>query len=396
MIRLVILVVILYIYFHNPVLSISGGIGLCKMLYPLALFYLIAYGPNKLRLQYKSEIAILELLFLFILFRTLCEGDPIIVYTTIIMLIECYLIPMLFSNYWYKWGLSFSNYITYVLLVSALASIITTACIVIPSFGYYVRFTLQEVGSTDFLLENYYRGYGISDSLVSAYGYIQGACFAIGYKYRKANRWFLYFMPFVFVSVFINARTGAIVAAIGIIIELYQNHNYKTVLSTLFVAALFVGLTPYFMKFYNFSDETLIFFNDFIEQIDGTREDSAISALNDGFKWPRDIFEWILGRGEDIFYLSSGMRSDIGYSIQLNYGGVVYILILFCLWRKLVKNMLLVDFDRFIPFFILSTILVLNYKCNMMVNNGYLRFVLLAYFMFVGNKINSIATNQNN
>lgn len=56
-------------------------------------------------------------------------------------------------------------------------------------------------------------------------------------------------------------------------------------------------------------------------------QSSNIEILQNMIVYPSDLGEWIFGKGESIFGIS-GQNSDIGYIIQLNYGGIIYCILL--------------------------------------------------------------------
>ena len=118
-----------------------------------------------------------------------------------------------------------------------------------------------------------------------------------------------------------------------------------------------------------------------------------IFTLNNGFKWPSDVDEWFIGQGKDIFQADKNKRSDVGYSIQLNYGGICYLLILYGLIIGIFKNMSRYKIDTFFPLFFAASLMLLNYKANILSNSGYFRMVMMFYFVLVlcrGNNVNVV------
>ena len=390
-----IIVICLYAYLHNPLLKPLGGVGLCKVLYLLSLVYIISdinSFKRTLRL-FKAEFNIMTLLLVFVLIRSLVGGDPVILYIKIVLLIECFVIPIAFVTYWYKNNYTFEKLVTCILIVSSIAAFVTTACVMNPSFGSFIRNELQK--SSEYVLSQEYRGFGISDSLTSSYGYIQGACFVLAYKYFKTNKWVALFMPFMLFSSFINARTGLIVAVVGMLIILWSTRSLKTGLGLGAFIAVLLFFVPYFIDIINPSERSVEFMTDFFEQMTQPGENETVTSLNEGFKWPSDALEWIMGKGVDIFQLQSGKRSDVGYSIQLNYGGLLYLFILYGLILKMVRKLLILRFDAFYPLFIFVSLALLNYKANIFNNSGYFRMMMLLYvFIVVLNNKNNLHYNK--
>lgn len=381
--KYIIIILGIYAYLFNPLLSVFGGMGLCKILYFFAFVYILAEYKSFRRslLVFKKEFSLLALLIIFVLLRTLIGGDSVILYTRIILLIESFIIPLAFAVYWTKQKQGEGQLIKCILIVSSVAAIISTLCVVNPSFGYYVRNELQI--SSDYIIGHEFRGFGVSDSLLSSYGYIQGACFALAYKYIKQYKWVIIFMPFILFSSFVNARTGLIIAVIGLLIVWFSNRSIKSGIALTFFVAALIYFVPFFMNIINPSERTVDFMKDFFEQMASPGENTTVATLNNGFKLPSDVDEWFIGQGIDIFQADVNKRSDVGYSIQLNYGGICYLLILYGLIFVILKKMYRYKIDSFFPLFFAASLLLLNYKANILSNSGFFRMVMMVYFVLM-------------
>lgn len=389
--------VAVYIYLHNPVLTITGGMGLIKLLYPFALIYLIGnYNSFSYELgnTFSQISKFFILLLIYSIFRGIIGGDMLISYSHLIMYFECLVFPILFALYWKSKGLSSNYFIKVVLAVSSLASIITTLCILSPSFGTYVRFVLLTTPKDSYLAEALFRGFGISEELTSGYGYVQAISFVLGIHYYKKNKWYAFFMPLVILSVIVNARTGIVVMIAGVILHLLTIRSLNSLISTFAMFVLLFVLTTFAFDNIDISDETsdfiLGFFNETNEiTTSKSLSDSQTTAalFSDMIILPNSINEWIFGRGINIFKLARG-NSDIGYFIQLNYGGLIYIFIWLRILMWFYHKLKEVSLGSFLPLFIIFTLLILNTKGNTLSNGSVMRFIMLFLSVMVLNTKN--------
>ena len=398
-----------YAYIHNPILSLTRGIGLIKLLYPIAIISFIANTKSCTRLFsfYQKEMLLFSFLFIYALFRGALGGETTISYAHFILLIECFFLSGIFTAYWYKTGRTEQDYIRLILIVSAVASAISTLCVAIPSFGTYVRFQLQITPEDSVLADALFRGFGISEELTSGYGYVQSICFVVGLRYIKDNKWFIVFMPMVILSVVLSARTGIIIMAIGVVLHLLTLQKAKYAFATVGVFAILITFAFLFFKSLDLSEESIDFVQGFFDEASEMRESNdfagstTTSALfNDMIIWPRDIGEWIIGRGYSLFLAKTG-NSDIGYIIQLNYGGLAYMFIWVMILFRLFTRMRKKCFDKFIPLFLIVSILILNVKGNTLSNGSIMRFTMLIYFVLSYNiskatsRVSSVFNSKN-
>lgn len=389
LVSLTILVLIVYAFIHNPILTITGGIGIIKFLYPIAFvfFLLNTHACTKLFQKYSREFISLFLILFFSLFRGLVGGDFVLAYSHLILLIECFILPCVFAVYWISKGRTTQDLIKLLLLVSAIASLISTLCVVIPSFGTFVRFELQVTPQDSYLADALFRGFGISEELTSGYGYIQAICFVFGLRYINESKWYVLFMPMVILSIILSARTGIIIVALGIILHFFTLKKPGMALSSILVFSILIVFAISFFNWLDLSEDSLNYIQGFFDETTEIGESRDLTAstttnalFNDMIILPRDFGEWIIGRGYSIFYAKTD-NSDVGYIIQLNYGGLIYVLLWFIFLFKLFSNMKRKCFDKFMPLFLFISILILNLKGNTLSNGSVMRFVMLIYFI---------------
>lgn len=389
-------ILILYFYLHNPIFTLTGGVGAIKLLYPLAFLYWLTKNVacSKAVYHFRGVLKYLVLILFFVIFRYVIGGDSSPIYFNVIMLLEVYFLPITIVVFLKNNNFQSKDFITLLLVISAIASVITAACVAIPSFGSYVRHSLLLFNQNDYLMENLYRGFGISDSLTSSYGFIQGVMLALGIFYLKDNKWFLLFIPFMLFSILLNARTGIILAVIGILLTFICKKQFKYMLITLGVTFIVISLIPFFISSLGLSDDSLLFITGFFDEVISVFESKDISSSNTTsalfdsmIVWPDDLFQWILGRGFSLFRADFHVNSDVGYINQLNYGGLVYVFILLSFFFYLIKQMKYRHVDRFIIYMFIFSALILNVKCDFFCNIGIFRlFLLMFYFNVLNDK----------
>ena len=104
--------------------------------------------------------------------------------------------------------------------------------------------------------------------------------------------------------------------------------------------------------------------------------------------WPEDLSQWTVGRGVSVFGGEKNMNSDIGYINQINYGGLIYVLLILYLFIVLIKRMLKSKIDKFFIYSFIFISLLLNFKTSFFTNVGIFRLFILIYFaMFYYNFI---------
>ena len=165
-------------------------------------------------------------------------------------------------------------------------------------------------------------------------------------------------------------------------------HKFS-LLGQLFVAVLLLVL---FLQQTNLLDEhanTLEWiaegFMEISNLLSGEQSDevSTFDALAKMIVIPDTVMGIIFGTGRSV-YLERN-NSDIGYIIQLNYGGVIsvlfFIIIVFKLYRKLKRNNL--SKNRWFNYVFLGTFLICNIKGHFFSTLSGIRMLMLLFFVYV-------------
>src|SRR5690606_3043668 len=128
----------------------------------------------------------------------------------------------------------------------------------------------------------------------------------------------------------------------------------------------------------------------------GTSQASYSTAnvlFEDMFVLPNNMQEWLIGKGYSI-YTGTIRTTDMGYLLQLNYGGVFYMAFLLILVVSIFRNLKWSENKQLI-LFLLGVILIANFKGEFLLNNGGFRLIslLVIYYSFFA--VNNLSALKN-
>lgn len=205
-------------------------------------------------------------------------------------------------------------------------------------------------------------------------------------------------------SILVNARTGFLVAIIGVVVMLLFSQKKISVVLASVVFIVFIRLFFPFILL-TMDGQTVLWLTDFFNELDSlfvnksTEDAATINTLTKTMVvWPDNIFEWIFGRGYSIFLESEpGVgTSDVGWILQLNMGGIILFMIWLALFKTLFRRIRMMSMDRSLIILIIGTILIGNTKGDMLGNTGMLRLVMLIMLFFIYDTNKSHVCNGNN
>lgn len=378
MLRYILITISAYIYIFNPVFSILPNTDSLMILYPL-IFLFFKDNYRKDFKKYNDILKYWVLIFVFISLRTLFGGDQVYIYSWIGYLIETVFITFFLSKIIASQHV---NIVKLLLLTSSIAATISCLCLFLPFFDAFIR-TIQ-IEYTEVNSQRIFRAFGLAQGLNFEFGIIQGLILGIGLFYIKKHRWYIMFIPFVIISILINARTGFIVVILALFFYLFSNRNYKTLLGSF---VLFLLISMVYSSLENFiPTETFLWIEEFFLELEDVIMGTANARYNTNetlqemLIWPKDLFAWIFGTGYSLFRVKSGAHSDVGYINQLAYGGIIYVILLYRMCYIMVKRC-----RNIIPFylflFLILSVLIVNFKGSVFGNNGGI-FKVLVLFSF--------------
>jgi hypothetical protein len=98
---------------------------------------------------------------------------------------------------------------------------------------------------------------------------------------------------------------------------------------------------------------------------------------------PDNIIPTLIGTGKDLFYGGYNEHSDIGYIIQLNYGGLIYCLLLLGLILYMSFRLRKYPNNQWFSYLFLGTVLICNWKGYFIFTNIGFRLLSILYFYYI-------------
>ncbi len=337
--------VIIYVYINNPFFRFLHGLSSLYLFVPFLIF-LADKNIRSFLFKIKGYVLLLFAVFLFCIFRSALGGDPVYIRTSFFKIITFAFLPVIFLRFIYRNSLSFDKIINY---FGWTCVIITTICVLNPTLNnFFTHVITIPAESTE---DVSFRGFGLSSNLSSGYGTVLVVTYVF-FVYKKLFKKKINYLiiPFIFLSIIVNARTSAIVLCLVMICQLGLS-IYKYMI-LFFVIFLFMAVAPSISEIpflpYETSLWVQLFFDEIQDILLGTSNTDKTTLdviINNHLVFPQNTFQWFLGRGYNIFNIGSE-NSDIGFLRQINYGGIIYLILLLLpflyLMRKVSNNYLLV------------------------------------------------------
>ena len=272
-----------------------------------------------------------------------------------------------------------------ILLVSMIASFISFLSLVFPQFK---ELLFSYFSYDDKLLIYVWRGFGLSNDLLYTYSVAQASIFCFLLETKNRVLIILGFIPFS-VAVLFNARIGLLPIALYFIYKVIVERRLSILLYLLALIIVLVVVIVY-SGIYDEYESTFSWLLDAFAETSnvvlGTSFDvqsSNIEILQNMIVYPSDLGEWIFGKGESIFGIS-GQNSDIGYIIQLNYGGIIYCILLAFFFFLIVYRLFKMGIKKEWYFFVVPIlILLLNYKGDVFQSSSFMRVFMVIYLLTI-------------
>lgn len=231
-----------------------------------------------------------------------------------------------------------------------------------------------------------FRMYGLARGYTFSMPLFQGLCIIIASVLGtyKSSRYYL-LIPFYVVSVALNARIALMslfIAPFIIFFFRFKKHPIKQIFSVLF---LFIA-TYYLVQIIRYQAENSSYFSFWnwlhsgIDEVISFKSGEAkgnLVALTDTMWFRPEGFGLLFGTGEIVFGRSY-KPSDIGYVVNLYYGGVVFSILLytsyFVLLMKYRSNNLI---EKSVNLSIVAYLFIANFKGNVFYPNEVINGVLI-------------------
>lgn len=374
-------IICIYIYINNPILVMTNGIGTIKILYPIAIMYLIYYHRSSIYLftVFKTETILFILLLIFTIFRTAFGGNELYIRSMTTAAFENVIITAFLAIFLMK--NKGDNWLNSIILVGIVGALISVACLTNPSINIYIK-ELQVLN--DFSTEATFRSFGLADGLTFSYGISQGIILSILILNSQNKLKYLLFSPLLIVSSLFNARTGILIVGVILIYEIFANRRIK----------FFAIIGGVFLTVVTFSDFLILsvdnedatkwvsgFFLEIGDSLTGSKNadyNTAEVLFEDMVVLPSDTLEWIFGSGQSSF-LSSDKNTDIGFFLQLKYGGLIFVILLysivFYMFFKTYKD----KKNRWFSVLLFVSFILANIKGDFIPSSGGFRLLFLLY-----------------
>lgn len=383
-VKYIAIIIALYLFINNPVLVSLGGIGTIKILYPIGFIYLIFYNKlSEIAKMFKKEIVFFILIILFSFIRAAFGGEMDYVRTFIIALIENIIIAnflayILIRN-------PDSNWKTPVIHIGILGAIISTACFANPTINIFIK-NLQV--SNDFIFENNFRNFGLADGLTYSYGITQGVIFSLLLLNLKNNYKYLLFIPLFLISILFNARTGIFSVFFVLLYIIIVRKKFKTLIilfAIFFMSSLVLENSQLLVK----NEQTVEWVTGFFKEINDLVTGSNTADYNTSqvlfeemLVFPSNTTEWIVGSGVSSFGLQN-KSTDIGFLLQLKYGGLVFTTLLLLLFLTMIKRLYFLKKYGWYLYLIIIATIISNLKGDFIPNSGGFRLLFLIYVIII-------------
>lgn len=367
------MIVILYIYIFSPhpfdFLSLYS-------LFPFALYSLFCKDCRKFL---KNNLWLLKYLFLiclFSIFRWILGGDEIFVRSALVDIIFDYLVPVGILSF-FKVRFQVTSIQKILIVVFLVASLISVFLIINPQYAIATRviFDSTSIYTDDRFIAR--RQFGISQYLLFTYSILMA--FMAG-KFICINKMRFFIMGLLCVIAFaFNARTGFVILFIYILVYVYINkfNILKFKYFLLIPLILAIGIPFIAAKFPETYEWIIDAFVDVFRP--GDSKEGTLETLNSYVFFPEDLQTWLIGEGFSRFHNMS-KNSDVGYVNQIFYGGIIYFILLFRLYFKIIKRYYKLSADKIAFVGLIATILISNYKGFAFSSNELTRFILISMF----------------
>lgn len=354
--------------------------------------YIVFVNRNvvlELFLNFKSEFYFLILILLYSILRDLFVGAEVLSFRFLAWFFQAFVFGFMLIKFF---GNNYAKLFMSLYWASVLAAIFSLLLVLFPSLDdLYKVIKLEEVDIYE-NMEVRHRAFGISENLTFTYSFVLG--FFAGYTLIILNENKLLIIPFLLLSlgVMYNARIGLLPILISFAFLIFsgslKNLGFFILLSLIVLFSIY-SFNPVLYDRVLFNQEWVLeFFYEISDSLFGTNmsvtNSMTLDLLTDKFiVLPQTLFSWIFGTGEFLF-TKAGMNSDIGYIIQLYYGGLILTILLGVLnilfFFRLIR---LRGFsDWFTVVFVLS-VLALNFKGFLFAATPGGRMLFLLYMCFI-------------
>lgn len=331
LLRNLLMIILTYLFIFNPPFAFMP-VSVLKILYVLVLPFLFikSFRRSFYRSFQKPILCMLLLIFYSFFIKFIFSSKANFATANLFILVESFFMAYVLARFYVRFYKEKAE--LWLLGVLLIAALISFYLILHPDFNLYVRETLLITSDLDNTKDLLFRSFGIADSLIFTYPVVLGLGVCIALKQAELNKWF-YLVAFLFlIVIFFNARLGIVPIVLFYLYQIVKKRRFLKIVGqlSLLVVLFMVIASSDLAKEY---EQTIAWVTDGFTEISNlllgeeNEKTGNTDVLKTMFFFPDDIVGWLLGTGKDVFLASR--NSDIGYILQLHYGGIPYVLLCF-------------------------------------------------------------------
>lgn len=403
-------ILILFLYIYSPAIkfipvNISYLIILCAIAY-------ISIGNNLGKLiqflQYKPIITFLFFYFfsiLYILLVPLFTNGPYdnsFLITYIRLLLDIIIvIPFLVFIFHFELNYSFTDFLNLLVKIGVIQGVIATLMFIIPAIRDFV-FTYVMDPPSEKLVRELYRGYGLANDFYFSVPLFQGLIFVVNsiLFINTSNKKYLFYYPFILLSMVMNARVTLVVIPIFFLIIFILSFYYDDLkwiqrMSALFIilSILITAIITYFLLNPEKAQSILWIMEGVLGGLGALggnlSESKTLSIIaTEHFHFPHHSYEVLFGEGLMVFgNPHSPVRSDLGYIRYIYYGGITLSILFYFSIINLSINRIKRTSAVLVKALILSLLVItflVHFKGDIFNSSAYLKgyFLILIYTFY--------------
>ena len=330
----------------------------------------------------------MALIIIYSLFRGALGGDINLAINDFMGIMSLFLIPFFFIGYGNKIGIGNVEELTkYVLYAVTLGVASTILALLIPSVDDFIRNVFIKYREGELGNEMKFRGFGLGSNMTSFFSFCIGMAVAFSFIYGKKEKWFKWIILLALIACLVNARTGIIIAVVGILVYFIFNKNYAGLIT---VGILGVVAYSYIFDILGLflGDETIEWVSVFMDQMEAMASGDTSEGGLDYFTQdmaiaPDSVLGWVFGYGISPFGGATidgkYYFSDMGFVIQLFYGGIIFCILLYVLVLRVCLRLWKMRQYAF-AVFLLLTFLIINFKGRFLFATPGFALALLFYY----------------
>jgi len=398
----IIIIVFLFLYeppiFNFNILHILGLISIGYILFHFTYF-------NKNFSLYKIMLIYFFMFTLVIYMLTvtnISNNNYTNILSPLFWILDIIPISIMLSIYFKRNKYSFYDFINVIIYVSFIQAVISILTFSFSSLQELTIAQLINYGYYDYLIElSKYRIYGFASNLTYSTPILQSVIAVIAvYLSITKNIKYLFFVPFILFSSFVNARTSIIIFLSGLLLIFLtyriKNLNNFMKFSTRFVL-MSLSIWVLFLYLNNSSSETFTWVMNFFDEISIFIRGGIGATQYSYYNYFTSSNTYVLPEGIYLFF-GHGFRimspskyavfSDVGYINDIWLGGLFYSISIYVFFLSILLSVLkshIIDkkLKIYLTLLLVNTLIISNFKGYIFGMNNLTNFLFLLYFFIV-------------